>query len=122
MATLNLVRGVFQKEFSNSGAATGTNTYKLDVLSSRILVKTEFTAAAVDAATATLAVRRNHGDGSQTAEEATSTNNDSLTDGVTEATNTHGTLVAVDRNGAGSVIIDIEAISSGSADIWVGCD
>lgn len=41
MAARTLVRGVFQNEFSNSGAASGSNTYTLDALSNGITLKVE---------------------------------------------------------------------------------
>ena len=123
MATLQLVRGVFQKEHANADGVSdlGTNTYKLDPLSQQIQVKVEFTAAAADAATSGIAVRRIHGDGMQTAELETSTNTDALAEGIEEATNTHGSILTVERAGAGSVIVDVLSVSSGLVDVWVGC-
>jgi hypothetical protein len=120
MATLSLVRGVWQKEFTSSAAASGTNTYVLAATDTGILIKVEGVTN-----TGSIKMRVRWLDASTPpiifVEDFTS-NLDALADGtgITQGGYTHATMLEVPRRPSKKVQIDIRILTTlTAASVWI---
>lgn len=119
MATLNLVRGVWQKEFTTSAAASGANTYVLSSTDTGILIKVE---GATNSGSAKIRVRWIDASGLTTFVEDFTANLDAANDtaGVSQATYHQMTMIRVPRPPAKSVKIDVRTLTTvATVSAWI---